>query len=155
MKIICLKLAISTIGLTILSLCIFLLPALAEEAAVMNPEYAYLHYPVLIGLYATAVPFFLALCKAWKMLNGIERGETFSGSSVTSISYIKNCALMIVLLYVIGMVVLGILNALHPGIALGGIGILFVTMVIVVFSSILQDLLKTAIEMKSENDLTV
>jgi Protein of unknown function (DUF2975) len=154
-KITFLKIAIFIIGLTVLSLCIFLLPALAREAAVMNPEYAYLQYPVLFGLYATAIPFFLALYKAFKMLTYIEREEAFSEFFMVSLRYIKNCALTIICLYVIGIIVLGGLNALHPGIAIIGIGITFTAIVIVVFSAILQKMLRSAIELKAENDLIV
>lgn len=53
-----LKVTICTIGLTILALCLFLLPDLARSAAEMNPEFSYLRFPVLLGLYITAIPFF-------------------------------------------------------------------------------------------------
>ncbi len=42
-----------------------------------------------------------------------------------------------------------------PGIILIGLVIVFASMVIAVFSAVLQRLLKEAIDIKSENDLTV
>ncbi|MCD7035145.1 DUF2975 domain-containing protein [Metabacillus sp. GX 13764] len=154
-KVTFLKITIFIIGLTILSLCIFLLPNLAKEAAAMDPEYAYLKMPVLMGIYLSAIPFFLALYQALKILNYIKGKAAFTNLSVTSLGYIKNCAIAIIVLYLIGMILLTALNTLHPGIALVGIVITFASLVIAVFSAILQELLRSAIELKSENDLTV
>nr|WP_156505916.1 DUF2975 domain-containing protein [Bacillus sp. SJS] len=154
-KITFLKITIFIIGLTILSLCIFLLPNLARDAAVMDPENAYLKIPVLMGLYLTAIPFFLALYQALKILNYIKRKDAFTDLSVISLGYVRNCAIAIIVLYVIGMIMLTVLNALHPGIALLGIVIIFASLVIAVFSAILQELLRNAIQLKSENELTV
>jgi quinol-cytochrome oxidoreductase complex cytochrome b subunit len=154
-KITFLKITIFIIGLIVLSLCIFLLPNLAKDASVMNPEYAYLEIPVLLGLYLTAIPFFFGLYQSFKILNYIKREDAFSNLPVISLGYIKNCALAILVLYVIGMILLAVQNALHPGVALMGIVIIFATLVIAVFAVILQELLRSAIELKSENDLTV
>nr|WP_241680324.1 DUF2975 domain-containing protein [Metabacillus mangrovi] len=143
------------IGLTILSLCVFYLPNLARETAVTYPEYAYLKMPVLMGLYLTAIPFFLALYQALKILNYIKGKDAFTDLSVQSLGSIRNCAIAIIVLYVIGMIILTVLNALHPGIALMGLVIIFASLVIAVFSAILQELLRRAIELKSENELTV
>ncbi|MGD6819193.1 DUF2975 domain-containing protein [Metabacillus sp. 113a] len=150
-----LKGTIFIIGLTILSSCIFFLPNLARETAVTNPEYAYLKMPLLMGLYLTAIPFFLALYQALKILNYIKGKDAFTDLSVRSLGYIRNCAIAIIVLYIIGIVLLAVLNVLHPGLALVGLVIIFASLVIAVFSAILQELLRRAIEMKSENELTV
>ena len=42
-----------------------------------------------------------------------------------------------------------------PGIILIGMALIFASMVIAVFAAVLQKLLKEAIDIKSENDLTV
>ena len=57
-KVTFLKVAVFTIGIIMLSLFIFALPSLAKYSVEMNPEYANLQYPVLIGLYLTGIPFF-------------------------------------------------------------------------------------------------
>ncbi len=46
-------------------------------------------------------------------------------------------------------------NALHPGIAIIGLTIIFTSVVIAVFTAVLQKLLKNVLDIKSENDLTV
>lgn len=154
-KISFLKVTIFLIGLFVLLLCVFWLPLVARKAAVMNPEYAYLRFPVLFALYITAIPFFTALYQALKLLASIKRDNVFSKLAVNSLGNIKNCALIIIVLYVLGMLSLAILNALHPGLAVIGIVITFATLVITLFAMVLQELLKNAIKSKSENELTV
>lgn len=150
-----LKLAIFIIGISVLMLCIFWLPWMAGSAAEMNPEYAYLKYPVLIGLYITAIPFFLALYQSLKLLIFIQSQNAFSELAVGSLKQIKYCAITIIILYVIGIFFLVSQKALHPGIAILGVAILFAAFIISVFTAVLQELLRNALEIKSENELTV
>ena len=150
-----LKVSIFIIGIITLCLCMFVLPPLAENSAKMNPEYAFLRFPVLIGIYITAIPFFFSLFQTFKLLNYIKSENVFSELAVNSLRQIKNCAITIIVLYVIGILLLALLNALHPGISIIGIVIVFATLVISVFTAVLQELLIVAINIKSENDLTV
>lgn len=150
-----LKVAVFLIGITILVLCVFLLPWLANYTAKMYPEFAYLQYPILIGLYITAIPFFFALYQALKLLNYIDRKNAFSDLSVNALRKIKYCAITISILYVIGVIFLLTQNALHPGIAIIAITIIFSSIIIAVFAMVLQKLFKSALHIKSENDLTV
>lgn len=150
-----LKVAIFVIGISILSMCIFFLPWLANQTSEDFPEFSYLHYPILIGLYVTAIPFFFALYQALRILKYIEDGNAFSLSSVKGLVYIKHSASSIILLYVIGSIFLLSQNALHPGIAIIGFIIIFASAVIALFSAVLQVLLQHALDIKAENDLTV
>src|SRR5690625_751306 len=115
-----LKIAVFLIGITILALCIFWLPWLANYTAEMFPEFAYLQYPILIGVYVTAVPFFIALYHTLKLLNYIDTNNAFSELSIKSLKYIKYCAVLISMLYVVGTILLIAQNAFHPGIAIIG-----------------------------------
>lgn len=150
-----LKIAVFLIGITILALCVFLMPWLAKYTASMYPEFAYLQYPVLIGMYVTAIPFFIALYQALRLLNYIENNNAFSDLSVKALKHIKYCAVLISILYVIGIIYLISQNSLHPGLAIIGFTIIFTSVVIAVFTAVLQRLLKNALEIKSENDLTI
>ncbi len=150
-----LKVAVFLIGIMILVLSVFLLPWLANYTAEMYPEFAYLQYPILIGLYITVIPFFIALYQALKILNYIDRKNAFSDMSVNALRKIKFCAITISTLYVTGAIFLLIQNALHPGIAIVAITIIFSSIVIAVFAMVLQKLFKSALDIKSENDLTV
>ncbi|API91399.1 MULTISPECIES: DUF2975 domain-containing protein [unclassified Virgibacillus] len=147
-----LKAAIFAIGIVVLGLCIFALPSLAKSSAEMFPEFAYLRYPVLLGLYLTAVPFFYALYQAMKLLHFIDNRKAFSDLAVYTLVRIKYCASMISILYVIGMIFLLTQNALHPSIAIMGLVILFSSIVIMLFSAVLQSLFKNALIMRLENE---
>jgi hypothetical protein len=56
-----LKIAVILMGIPILALCIFLVPEIANFAAELYPDIAYLKYLVIIDLYAAAIPFYIAL----------------------------------------------------------------------------------------------
>lgn len=150
-----LKIAVLLIGVTVLSLCIFFLPWLANDTAEMFPEFAFLQYPVLLGLYLTTIPFFVALYQAIRLLKLIDNEDAFSESSVNSLNLIKYCAVTISILYVIGSILLMSQSALHPGIVIIGFIIFFASVVIAVFAGVLQKILRNALDIKSENDLTV
>lgn len=150
-----LKITILLVGTIVFSLCVFFLPWLANDTANMYPEFAFLQYPVLLGLYVTTIPFFIALYQALKILKLIDHEAAFSESSVNILNFIKYCAITISILYVIGSILLMSQNALHPGIAIVGFIIIFASVVIAVFVGVLQKLLRNALDIKSENDLTV
>ncbi|KIL51045.1 DUF2975 domain-containing protein [Jeotgalibacillus campisalis] len=150
-----LKGTIFIIAIATLFLCLFWLPQQAESAAQSAPEFASLKYPVLFGLYATVVPFFLALYQAYKLLDLIADRRAFSESSAAALGRIKSSAFAIMLIYIAGMVMLGMMSALHPGIALVGLVILFAALTIAIFTAVLQTLLKDALKLKSEHDLTI
>ncbi|UOQ83732.1 DUF2975 domain-containing protein [Gracilibacillus salinarum] len=150
-----LKIAILIIGSTILALCVFLLPKLANDTARMYPEYAHLHYPVLIGMYVTAIPFFIAVYQAFKLLNYINNNKAFSGLSVQALTYIRYSANTIIALYIAGSIFLITQQALHPSIAIVGFTIVFASCIIAVFSAVLEKLLQNAIAIQSENDCII
>jgi len=152
-----LKIAVILIGIPILALCIFFVPEMASFAAQLYPNITYMKYFVFIDMYATAVPFYVALYQAFKLLGYIDKNQAFSVFSVTALKKIKYCAIIISLLYVVGMPLFYLIAEKDdaPGIIVIGMVIIFASMVIAVFAAVLQKLLKEAIHIKSENDLTV
>jgi len=150
-----LKIALFIIGITILALCTYWLPWQANVLAGMYPEFAHLQYPLLIGIYMTAIPFFFALYQTLNILSHIDKNIAFSELSVKALNYIKYCAITISILYVVGIIILNTQNAGNPGILLLGLVIIFASIVITVFAAVLQELLKKAIDIKSDNDLTI
>ncbi|OJE43547.1 hypothetical protein BAQ49_10600 [Bacillus proteolyticus] len=152
-----LKTAIILIGIPILALCIFLVPNIGNYAAELYPDIAYIKYLVLLNLYATVVPFYFALYQAFKLVSFIDKGNAFSKLSVRALKKIKHCAVTISILYVVGMPLFYLVAERDdaPGIIILGMLLIFASMVIAVFAAVLQRLLKDAIDIKSENDLTV
>jgi hypothetical protein len=152
-----LKAAVILIGIPILALCIFVVPEIGNFAAELYPDHAYLKYLVFIDLYATVIPFYFALYQAFKLLGYIDKNKAFSELSVRALKNIKYCAITISTLFVLGMPLFYLVAEADdaPGIILIGMVLIFASMVIAVFAAVLQKLLKNAIDIKSENDLTV
>ncbi len=152
-----LKLAVIFIGIPILALCIFGLPWIARDAAESSWKMAYVLYGILSIMYVTAIPFFLALYQAFKLLNYIDKNKAFSELSVKALKNIKNCATTISILYVLSMPLFYIVGEVDdaPGVILIGMIFIFAPMVIAVFAAVLQKLLKNAIDIKNDNDLTI
>ncbi|MFS0593845.1 DUF2975 domain-containing protein [Cytobacillus horneckiae] len=152
-----LKIAVLLIGAPVLAICIFGLPMIAKGAAESNSEFAYALYGILIVMYVSVLPFFAALYQAFKLLSYIDKNKAFSEISVKSLKIIKYCAITISALYVVSMPFFYIFAEIDdaPGVILIGMLIIFAAMVIAVFAAVLQRLLQEAINIKSENDLTV
>ena len=77
-----LKIAVILLGIPILALCIFVLPILAKDAAESNSEFAYVVYGFVIVMYVSAIPYFVALYQAFKLLSYIDKNKAFSELSV-------------------------------------------------------------------------
>ena len=152
-----LKIALILIGIPILALCIFFVPGAADFAAKLYPDMAYIKYLIYILMYATALPFYLALYQAFKLLSYIDKNKAFSELSVKALKVIKYCAVTISILYITGMPLFYLIADKDdaPGIIVIGMVIIFASMVIAVFAAVLQRLLREAIHIKIENDLTV
>ncbi|MFL0196098.1 DUF2975 domain-containing protein [Clostridium sp. WILCCON 0269] len=142
-----LKVAIILIGIPVLALCIFWLPSAAD----------YLHYPILIGMYVAAISFFFALYQSLKLVSYIDKNKAFSELSINALKHIKYCAITISIIYVVLIpFVIPIADADDaPGLMGFPVIFIFASSVIAVFAAVLQKLLKEAIDIKSENDLTV
>ncbi|KOR89520.1 DUF2975 domain-containing protein [Paenibacillus solani] len=152
-----LRIAVILIGIPVLALCIFVVPVIAHFIAQLYPEHNYLKYLVFIDLYAAAIPFYIALYQAYKLLGYIDQNKAFSELSVRVLKNIKYCATIISSIFVVGMPLFYLIAEKDdaPGIIIIGLALIFASMVIAVFAAVLQKLLKEAIDIKSENDLTV
>jgi len=155
-----LKAAVIIIGLPVLALCIFALPQLASTAfehAKEGAQLAYIVFGLLFIMYVSAIPFYFALFQAFKLLSYIDKNQAFSDLSVIALKKIKNCAITISGLYVAALPLLFPIAEWDdaPGLVLIGMVIAGASLVIAVFAAVLQRLLKEAIDIKSENDLTV
>jgi hypothetical protein len=155
-----LKVAVIFIGIPVLALCIFLLPQIANEAieeAKKGSELAYVVFGLLTIMYVSTIPLYFALYQALRILSYIDKNQAFSELSVRALKKIKNCAITISGLYVVALPLVYIIAEWDdaPGLVLIGMVIVGASMVIAVFAAVLQKLLKEAIDIKSENDLTV
>jgi hypothetical protein len=146
-----LKFIVVLIGIIVLALCIFLLPA------GIRTDQTGLYRPILLGMYLPAIPFFIALYQALKLLSYIDKNKVFSKSSVKTLRFIKYCAIIISGLYTAGMPYIFYVADKDdaPGVAAIGFVIIFASFVIATAAAVFQRLLQNAVDIKSENDLTV
>ena len=151
-----LKVAVILIGIPVLALCIFLVPKIGNFAEELYPDMAYMKSLVFVVMYGAAVPFYFALYQAFNLLRYIDGNTAFSELSVKALKNIKGCAITISGLYVISSPLFYFIGKkVDPPIGVVGIIIIFASLVIALFAAVLQKLLKEAIDIKSENDLTV
>lgn len=152
-----LKLAVILMGIPVLAVCIFLVPEITNIAAKLLPESDYIKYLVYIDLYASAIPFYFALYQTFKLLSYIDKNKAFSDLSVKALKRIKYCAMIISSLHVLVLPLFYLFAEKDdaPGVVFIGLVVPFASMVIAVFAAVLQKLLQEAIDIKSENDLTV
>jgi hypothetical protein len=146
-----LKIAVIVIGAAALAVAIFVLPA-----GIMSDNTG-MYRPIFIGMYFPAIPFFIALFEAFKLLNYIDRNQAFSELSVGALKSIKYCGIAISVMYAVGLpFVFQVADADDaPGAIAIGLVIIFASFVVAIFAGVLQKLLRNAIDIKSENDLTV
>ena len=150
-----LKLVIAFAAFLGLFLCFVLAPLLGREIAFEYPEFSYMFWPCLIFIWITAVPYYLALYKSLLICREIAKDNSFCRENAGRLKDISRLALSECVMYFAGMVVLMILNLLHPSILLMALFIIFVGGSIAVVAAVLSHLVEKACELKEENELTI
>jgi hypothetical protein len=119
----------------------------------------YFNDPFLALVYAGSIPFFIALYKAFKVLGYAGQNKMFSQEAVNALRTIKYCALTIIGFVVVEEIfIYGVMNldSENPGAGLFmGILITFGSIVIATVAMMIERILQNAVDIKSENDLTV
>lgn len=144
-------------GLVALAVCIFALPSITSGAAIEYPGADTLLYILIGGLYLSVIPFFLALYQGLKLLNYIDKNQAFAETSVSALKIIKYCGIAISLCYAVGIPYLFHAAELDdaPGLGLIALAFTCIPLVFSTFAAVLEKLFQNAINIKSENDLTV
>jgi di/tricarboxylate transporter len=118
----------------------------------------YFKDPFLAYAYIASIAFFIALFQAFTLLGYIARNQVFSLNSVRALRTIKYCALALVAM--IGAAVAYLFIAVRGkddiagGVAMGLL-MTFVSIVIATAAAVFERLLQNAVDIKTENDLTV
>ena len=118
----------------------------------------YFNDPFLAYAYIGSIAFFVALYQAFKFLGFIGRNEAFSQRSVKALRTIKYCAMTLVAFIVGAEAYFFIVQRGKDDIAGGvamGLLMIFVSAVIAAAAAVFERTLQSAVDMKSENDLTV
>ena len=116
----------------------------------------YFKDPFLAYAYIASIPFFVALYQAFKVMGYVRHNQTFSQTTVKALRTIKYCAIAI-----IGFVAVSIIFIIfadkddRPAGVFMRILITFVSIVIATSAAVFERILQNAVDIKSENDLTV
>ena len=119
----------------------------------------YFNDPFLAYAYTASIAFFIALYQAFKLLGYVARSEVFSEQAVRALRTIKYCALALVA-FVLGaeayffLVQRGREDDIAGGVMMG-VFMIFIAVVVATVAAVFERTLQSAVEMKSENDLTV
>jgi len=118
----------------------------------------YFKDPFLAYMYTGSIAFFVALYQAFRLLGYIGRNEVFSQRSVKALRTIKYCAMTLVA-FIMGaeayffIVVRG--NDDIAGGVMMGLLMIFVFVVIATAAGVFERIVQNAVDIKTENDLTV
>ena len=119
----------------------------------------YFDDPFLAYVYTGSIAFFMALYQAFKLLGYIGRNEVFSGGAVKALRTIKYCAVTIIAFLVgaegyINIVQRKVEEDIAGGVMMGLV-LIFISAVVATAAAMFERVLQNAVDIKSENDLTV
>ena len=114
--------------------------------------------PFILYGYASSIVFFVALYKAFKLFGYIGQNRVFSLSSLETLKSIKYCAIVLCVLIMIAGLYIKIFHNKEDdpaGFLALCIVATFGSIVVATTAAIFEKILQNAIDMKSENDLTI
>jgi hypothetical protein len=114
--------------------------------------------PLILYAYVASIAFFVALYHAFKLLGYIGQNKVFSTPSVMALKKIKYCAI-ILCIFIVGAGVFIMLTHHKDDDPAGFLALCIVTsfgsVVMATAAAIFEKILQNAVDMKSENDLTI
>ncbi len=154
-SIVFLQAVIALVGIGIMA---FLLwePHVEGRNANATPFEIYFHDPFLAYAYVASIPFFVGLYYAIKVLGYVGQNKVLSPAAVQGLRTIKHCAIAIIAFVVVSFIFMlfsdpddrpqGIVMRLFA---------IFGSIVVAAAAATFERILKNALDIKSENDLTV
>lgn len=153
-----LQIVIVLIGIGVLALMLWE-PHVEGRNAHATTFEIYFKDPFLAYVYTASIAFFVALYQALKLLGYIRANQVFSPRAVKALRTIKYCALTLIA-FILGaeafffLVQRGKEDDIAGGVMMG-LFMMFISAVAATAAAVFEKLLQSAVEMKSENDLTV
>jgi len=114
--------------------------------------------PFILYGYASSIVFFVALYKAFKLLGYIRQNKLFSLTSVRTLRNIKYCTIILIVLILMAGLYVRIFHSDDDdpaGFLAMCIVITFITTAVATAVAVLEKLLQNAVDLKTENDLTI
>jgi Protein of unknown function (DUF2975) len=116
----------------------------------------YFHDPFLAYAYTASIPFFVALYQAFKVLGYAGRNQIFTQAAVKALRTIKYCAISILGFVAVSVIFMpfGDPDDRPPGVVMR-IVVTFGSIVVATVAAMFERIFQNAVDLKSENDLTV
>ncbi len=114
--------------------------------------------PFILFGYVSSIAFFIALYKAFRLLGYIGKNNVFSPGAVSALKGIKYCAIVLAFLIATAAVFIRISHNKDDdpaGFIAMCIILIFACIVVITAAAVFEKILQKAIDMKSENDLTI
>jgi len=116
----------------------------------------YFKDPFLAYAYIASIPFFVALYQACKVLAYVRQNKTFSQATVKALRTIKYCGITIIGFVAVGVVFMFFSDKDdRPAGVFMRVLITLGAMIIATAAAVFERILQNAVDIKSENDLTV
>ena len=116
----------------------------------------YFKDPFLAYVYCASIPFFVGLYHAFKVLGHAGRDEHFTPSAVRSLRTIKFCAIALVGLVAVALgIIMSIEGEDRAGGVVIGLAIALASVVVATAMAVLERAWQSAVDIKSESDLTI
>lgn len=118
----------------------------------------YFNDPFLAYAYTGSIAFFTALYQAFKLLGYAGKGEVISQRAVKALRTIKFCALIVAGFLVGAEAYFGLVMRGKDDIAGGvmmGLILIFISAIVATAAAVFEKTLQSAVDLKTENDLTV
>lgn len=113
--------------------------------------------PLIIYSYIASLPFFFGLYQAFTLLNFIDKNKAFSQAAVNTLRNMKFAAISLIGFIVLALMYIRLFAQGDDPAGPTGLGMIvsFAAIVIATIAAVFQKLLQNAVDLKSENDLTV
>lgn len=117
----------------------------------------YFDDPFLALVYVGSIPFFIAIYQAFKVLGYIRENNVFSDAAVRGLRRLKYCALAVIGFVVVEEIIILINHGDDDaaGAVAIGIFIIFFSAIVAANAAMHEKIWQKALDMKSENDLTI
>lgn len=135
--------------------CAYILPATGTSLAQSYPEFSHWYLPWLLFLFAAAVPCFAILVLVWKVSAAIKQEKVFQHSTARLVKIASVMMLCDVVFFLVGNVVLLLLNMNHPGILLLSLFLDVLGVALAVAAAVLSRYLTKAALLQEEADGTI
>jgi Protein of unknown function (DUF2975) len=114
--------------------------------------------PFILYGYASSIFFFVALYKVFKLLGYTRQNKLFSITSVRTLRSIKYCAIILSILIALAGLYIKIFHNKEDdpvGFLAMCIILILITVAVAIAMAVLEKILQNAVDMKTENDLTI